>query len=382
MIYLDYNATTPCDSRVVEEMLPYFSEKFGNPASTTYPLAWQADEAVKRARSRVATLVGADPGELIFTSGATEAINLALKGWVQLYQSARPGDQLHVITSKIEHAAVLDTCRSLESKGLQVTYLDVTRDGKIDLGELKASIRKQTILIAIMMANNETGVIQDVGAISAIAKEHKVVFFSDTTQAVGKIPCRFRDSGIDMACISAHKLYGPKGVGVLYISRQNPRIRLHPQLHGGGHEQEMRSGTLNVPGIVGLGKACELAVEPGQEMEQVRILRDELELGLKDIAGLMINGEHSERLPNVSNVGFKDIHAGQLIRLINNDLAISIGSACNAADSKPSHVLKAMGVDEAYLYGSVRFSLGKPTNREEIQTTISLIKNNILNIQK
>lgn len=377
MIYLDYNATTPCDESVLAAMLPYFTTKYGNAAATTYPLAWQADEAVKIARKQVAALVGAAESEIIFTSGATESINLALKGLYDLYLASRPTETFHIITCKTEHSAVLDTCKYLATKGAHITYLDVDAAGRIVLEDLKNAIQENTIMIAIMMANNETGVLQDIAGIHEIATERKIVFFSDTTQAVGKIPCDFRALGIDMACISAHKIYGPKGVGALYLSRKQPRVRVMAQQHGGGHENGMRSGTLNVPGIVGLGKACALSVTNMNDITAISKKRDKLQSGLMQIAGAKVNGSVEERLPNVLNIGFKGLSAQHLIPKISQSLALSIGSACNAADKKPSHVLAAMGLSEDYLHGSLRLSIGWDTSDADIETTIAILTNNI-----
>ncbi len=379
MIYLDYNATTPCAPEVLQEMLPYFTQKFGNPAATTYPLAWQADEAVKIARQDVADALGVLPEEIVFTSGSTESINLAIKGWLKINTLSQPKKKYHIITSAIEHAAVLDTCEDIENDGHELTVLPVNSQGFIKAEDLRNSIQENTILIAIQYANNENGVIQNIQELTAIAKERKIVFFSDTTQTIGKMDCKVKDLGIDMACVSGHKIYGPKGVGALYISRKNPRVRLHPLLHGGGHEKGRRSGTLNVPGIVGLGKACARIPQNLEQMHHVLVLRNKLEDELKTINGLIIYGENADRLPNCVQFGINNVNAKLLIGKINNDLAISIGSACNAADSKPSHVLQAMNIPEAYLNGSFRMSLGIYSTEEEVMKAVLILKTALKN---
>jgi len=370
MIYLDYNATTPCDDEVLADMLPFFREKFGNASSKTHPYGWIADEAVERARRRVAKLIGAEAGEIIFTSGATESCNLAIKGIFELFRRFEGNVEgiakKHIITCVAEHKAVLDTCEHLKRWGAEVTYLGVDTKGKIDLDELKANIRADTLLIAVMYANNETGIIQPVQEIAAIAKREKIIFFSDATQAVGKMRVDVNKDGIDALALSAHKIYGPKGVGALYIRRKMPRVRLAAQMDGGGHEAGFRSGTLNVPGIVGLGKAAMLCMEQGErEWEQVKLLRDELEEQLLRIDGAKVNGGGGERLPNVCNIAFKDIKAERLVVLLNTKIAFSLGSACTSAVKEPSHVLKAMGKSIPEIEGSVRLSLGRYTTAEE-----------------
>lgn len=352
-------------------MLPYFSQKFGNAASKTHPYGWIADEAVEQARRQVARLIGATEQEVIFTSGSTEGCNLALKGVFELY--AVKGN--HIITCVTEHKAVLDTCQHLEQRGATVTYLPVDAAGLISLEELEAAIRPETILIAVMYANNETGVIQPVKAIGAIAKKHKVLFFSDATQAAGKLPLDVQTDGIDLLALSAHKLYGPKGVGALYIRRKGPRVSLKAQIDGGGHERGFRSGTLNVPGIAGLGKACSLCSE-GMEAEQQRLrsLRDQLEQGLLQSGDVSVNGSLQSRMPHVSNLSFRGIKAERMISALNSELAFSVGSACTSASKAPSHVLEAMGLDQASLDGAIRFSLGRFTTAEEIAQTINLVR--------
>ena len=309
-VYLDYNATTPCDERVVEAMLPFFTKHFGNAASRSHPYGWEAEEGVEYAREQLAKLVGAEPKEIIFTSGATEAVNLALKGVFQMY----PGKGNHIITVNTEHKAVLDTCRRLEAVGGEVTYLNVKPDGIIDLEELEASIRPTTILIAVMYANNETGTIQPVKEIGAIAKNHGVLFFTDATQAVGKIPVNVLEDEIDLMAFSAHKIYGPKGVGALYVRRKNPRVKITPQIDGGGHEKGLRSGTLNVPAIVGFGKAAELALnEMKTESKRLSALRDKFESEVLKLDGTAMNGSTVKRLPHVSNISFGYVDGNALM---------------------------------------------------------------------
>lgn len=370
MIYLDYNATTPCDPAVVEAMLPYFSEKFGNAASKTHPYGWIADEGVAQARSQVAALLQAESQEIIWTSGATEGCNLALKGVYEMY--AAKGN--HIITAATEHKAVLDTCRHLQRKGANVTYLEVDEAGLIDLEMLEQTIRPETILIAVMMANNETGVLQPVAEIGRLAKKHGVLFFTDATQAAGKIPISVADAGIDILALSGHKFYGPKGVGALYIRRRDPRVRLLAQIDGGGHERGFRSGTLNVPGIVGLGKAASLAMNlMAEEKERLQRLRNRLEQSLLSITGTKVNGGEAPRIAHVSNLSFAGIKAERLIAALNSQVAFSVGSACTSASKEPSHVLEAMGLSEGRIQGAIRLSLGRFTTKMEIDQAIALI---------
>lgn len=365
-IYMDYNATTPCDPQVVEAMLPWFTENFGNAASRTHAYGWQAEEAVKLAREQVAQLIGATPDEIVFTSGATESVNLALKGAFDMY--ARKGN--HIITVATEHKAVLDTCKHLEKVGAEITYLPVDENGIITIDELRAAIKPSTILIAVMYANNETGVIQLIKEISVVAKENGVLFFSDATQAVGKIPVNVISDGIDMMAFNAHKIYGPKGVGALYVRRRDPRVKLTALIDGGGHEKGMRSGTLNVPGIVGFGKACELCEENmAAEAGHLKLLRDKLEAGLSGV----VNGKNTARLSHVTNISFGE----QLISAINKEVAVSSGSACTSALIEPSYVLKAMQVEDEAAFNSIRFSLGRFTTEEEIDYVIKKINNDI-----
>src|SRR5687768_1137380 len=374
-IYLDHNATTPCDPRVVETMVPYFTQSFGNAASRNHPFGWQAEEAVDYAREQVATMIGAEPKEIIFTSGATEADNLAIKGVYETYASK--GN--HIITCNIEHKAVLDTCRHLEKLGAEVTYFNVQSNGLIDLNELEAAIQPNTSLIALMYANNETGTIMPIKEISKIAKKHGVIFFSDATQAVGKIEVNVIEDGIDLLAMTAHKIYGPKGVGALYVRRKNPRVKLTAQIDGGGHEKGMRSGTLNVPGIVGFGKACELCVnEMKQDAERLSKLRDKLENALLQLEETSINGDKEHRLPHVSNITFKYVEGEGLLMGFNKEIAISTGSACTSATLEPSYVLKALGLSDDLAYSSLRFGLGRFTTEEEIDYVIDKISETII----
>ena len=369
-IYLDHNATTPCDQRVVEAMLPYFNTQFGNAASRNHVYGWYAAEAVDIAREQVAGLIGAEPKEIIFTSGATESDNLAIKGVYETYA----GKGNHIITCVTEHKAVVDTCRHIEKLGGEVTWLPVDAAGTIDLQALEAAIKPATVLIAIMYANNEIGTIQPVREISAIAKKHGVIFFCDATQAVGKIPVDVQNDGIDLLALSAHKLYGPKGTGALYVRRKNPRVKLSAQIHGGGHEREMRSGTLNVPGIVGLGKACELCK---QEMEtdaqHTGMLRDKLEKALLQLEHTRVNGNRQHRLPHVTNISFQYVEGEGLLMGFNKDIAVSTGSACMSASIEPSYVLRAIGLPDDLAHSSLRFSLGRNTTEEEIDYAIEQV---------
>lgn len=378
MIYLDYNATTPCDPGVVEAMLPYFTEKFGNAASRTHAYGWIADEGVTQARKQVAELIGAGPEEIVFTSGATESCNLALKGVWEMYGSK--GN--HIITCATEHKAVLDTCRHLQRKGADITLLGVNKQGLIDMEALEAAIKPSTVLIAIMYANNETGVIQPVQAIGAIAKKYQVLFFTDATQAVGKVKISVQEDGIDLLALSGHKFYGPKGVGALYVRRRDPRVRLLAQIDGGGHERGFRSGTLNVPGIVGLGKASAICQEKMiSDAARLGSLRQQLEQALLAVAGTEINGYGANRLPHVSNLSFKNLKAERLVAALNGQIAFSVGSACTSAEKAPSHVLEAMELDEEQLYSSIRLSMGRFTTEEEIGIAIATITKAIRELQ-
>jgi cysteine desulfurase len=378
-IYLDNNATTPMDPRVLEAMLPYFVEKFGNAASRNHSFGWVAEEAVDYAREQVAKLIGADPKEIIFTSGATEADNLALKGVFEMY--ATKGN--HIITATTEHKAVLDTCKHIEKMGGQVTYLNVKADGLIDLTELENAITDKTILIAIMYGNNEIGVVQPVKEISAIARKRGVLFFTDATQAVGKIPVDVNADGIDLMAFSAHKMYGPKGVGALYVRRKNPRVKVTAQMDGGGHERGMRSGTMNVPGIVGFGKCCEIAMnEMEAEGKRLSILRDKLENALMELEEAYVNGNVDHRLPHVCNISFKYVEGEGLMMGFNKNIAVSSGSACTSASLEPSYVLKALGLGDDLAHSSLRFGLGRFTTEAEIDFTVDAIKTTVLKLRE
>jgi cysteine desulfurase len=369
-IYLDHNATTPCDPRVVEAMIPYFTNSFGNAASRNHPFGWQAEEAVDYAREQVAKLIGADPKEIIFTSGATEADNLAIKGVFEMYASK--GN--HIITCNIEHKAVLDTCKHIEKEGGEVTYLKVNPDGLIDMKELEAAIKPTTILIAIMYANNEIGTVMPMKEISALAKKKGILVFSDATQAVGKIPVDVNKDGIDLMAFTAHKMYGPKGVGALYVRRKNPRVKVTAQMDGGGHERGMRSGTLNVPGIVGFGKACEICMnEMEEETKRISALRDRLETALMKTEEAYINGSTQHRLPHVTNISFKYVEGEGLLMGFNKDIAVSSGSACTSASLEPSYVLKALGLGDDLAHSSLRFGLGRFTTEDQIDYTVEAV---------
>jgi cysteine desulfurase len=369
-IYLDHNATTPCDPRVVDAMVPYFTQNFGNAASRNHPFGWQAEEAVDYAREQVAKLIGADPKEIIFTSGATEGDNLAIKGVFEMYA----GKGNHIITCNIEHKAVLDTCKHIEKLGGEVTYLKVQDDGLINLQELEAAIKPTTILISLMYANNEIGTVMPMKEISAIAKKHGVLVFSDATQAVGKIPVNVNKDGIDLMAFTSHKMYGPKGAGALYVRRKNPRVKVTAQMDGGGHERGMRSGTLNVPGIVGFGKACEICMqEMDQDAERIVKLRDKLENALLSLEEAYLNGHKQYRLPHVSNISFKYVEGEGLLMGFNKDIALSSGSACTSASLEPSYVLKALGLGDDLAHSSLRFGLGRFTTEDQIDYTIEAV---------
>lgn len=373
-IYLDYNATTPADKRVLETMLPYFTEKFGNSSSRTHSFGWIAEDAVKTARQQVADLINCLEQEVIFTSGSTEAINLAIKGVWENYQLKGK----HIITVKTEHKAVLDTCEILEKKGATITYLNVDREGVIDLQELKNALTPQTILVAIMYANNETGVIQPIKEIADLVHTNNSLFFCDATQVVGKINIDVQEEHIDIMCLSAHKFYGPKGVGALYVRRKDPRVTLSPQIDGGGHERGLRSGTLNVTGIVGLGKACEIAkLDMWDDSARISKLRTRLEQFLCELPNTYINGSTKNRLFNTTNICFQGNRSETIIKKIPN-IAVAMGSACTSAIAEPSHVLKAMGLSDEDTYSSIRFSIGKYTTEAEIKETIETVKNAIL----
>ncbi|MBZ5703563.1 MAG: IscS subfamily cysteine desulfurase, partial [Acidobacteriia bacterium] len=362
-VYFDNHATTPVDPRVLEAMLPYFTEKFGNAASRNHPFGWAAEQAVEEARAQVASLINATPKEIIWTSGATESDNLMIKGVAEMYREK--GN--HIITQAIEHKAVLDTCKRLEKNGYEVTYLPVQKDGRVDPEDVRKALTPKTILITIMYANNEIGVINPIAEIGKIAREHGAFFAVDAVQAVGKIPVDVQKDNIDLLAISAHKIYGPKGVGALYVRRRNPRVQLSAIIDGGGHERGMRSGTLNVPGIVGLGKACEICQkEMAEEGARMRKLRDRLKDGLMaKLDELFINGSMEHRLPNNLNISFAYVEGESLLMGI-NDVAVSSGSACTSATLEPSYVLKALGVGEDLAHTSIRFGLGRFNTEEEV----------------
>ena len=362
-IYMDNHATTPMDPRVLEEMLPYFTQKFGNSASRNHSFGWEAEQGVEQARERIAKLVGATAKEIIFTSGATESDNLALKGVAEMYKEK--GN--HIITAVTEHKAILDTCKRLEKYGCRVTYLPVKGDGLVDLEDLKRALDDKTILVSIMFANNEIGVIQPVEQIGAICRERGVLFHSDATQAVGKVPVDVNQMKIDLMSISAHKMYGPKGIGALYVRRKNPRVQISAMIDGGGHERGMRSGTLAVPNIVGLGKACELCMqEMPEESKRLAALRDRLRSRIeKDLDEVYVNGTMEHRLPGNLNMSFAYVEGESLLMGI-SDIAVSSGSACTSATLEPSYVLKALGTGDDLAHSSIRFGLGRFNTEAEV----------------
>ena len=370
LIYLDNNATTPCDPRVVDAMIPYFYEKHGNAASRSHQFGWEAEDAVDYAREQVAKLIGAEEKEIIFTSGATESNNLAIKGVFEMY--AKKGN--HIITAETEHKAILDTCKHLEKQGAEITYMKVQEDGLVNLAELEAAIKPTTILISLMWANNETGVIQPMREIAQLCEKHGVLFHSDATQAVGKIPTNARETGVHLMSFTSHKMYGPKGVGALYVSRKNPRVKVTAQMDGGGHERGMRSGTLNVPGIVGFGKAAEIALnEMQQDAERLSKMRDRLEKELCKLEETKINGNVDHRMPHVCNISFKHVEGEGLMMTFNQNVAVSSGSACTSASLEPSYVLVAMGLGDDLAHSSIRFSLGRFTTDEEVDFAIKVV---------
>jgi len=366
-IYFDYQATTPLDPRVLETMLPYFTEAFGNAASRSHTFGWTAEEAVERARGQIAALIGASPKEIVFTSGSTESINLALKGVAEMY--AEKGR--HIVTSEAEHKAVLDTCKHLEKQGFEVTYLAPTKAGRITTDMVRAALRPDTILVALMWANNEVGTLNPIREIGELCHEKNILLFTDATQAVGKVPVDVEKDRVDLLCLSGHKIYGPKGVGCLYVRRKNPRVRLVAQVDGGGHERGMRSGTLNVPGIVGLGKACELCrTEFEKDLAHTQSLRDHFEKRIfASLDHVHLNGDKEHRLPNNSNLSFSYVEGESMIMGI-KDIAVSSGSACTSASLEPSHVLRAMGVGDELAHSSIRFGFGRFTTKEEVDYAI------------
>jgi cysteine desulfurase len=362
-IYMDYHATTPMDPRVFEAMKPYFMETFGNSASRNHSFGWEAEEAVEKSRKQIADLIGATPKEIVFTSGATESNNLALKGVAEMY--AEKGN--HIITAATEHKAVLDTCKRLEKHGIRVTYLPVQANGLVDLDMLKEAITDKTILVSIMYANNEIGVLQNMAEIGKIAKAKGVLVHSDATQAVGKVPVNVIKDNIDLMSMSGHKIYGPKGVGALYVRRKSPRVQITAQMDGGGHERGMRSGTLNVPGIVGLGEACALCqAEMPEESKRMAYLRDRLRSKLEaQLDEVYVNGTMEHRVPNNLNISFAYVEGESLLMGI-NDIAVSSGSACTSATLEPSYVLKALGAGDDLAHSSIRFGLGRFNTEEEV----------------
>ena len=369
-IYLDNNATTPLDPRVLEAMLPYFNSKFGNAASRNHAFGWAAEEAVDYAREQVAQLIGANEKEIIFTSGATESDNLAIKGVFEMYKEK--GD--HIITCVSEHKAVLDACKHLEKLGAKVTYLPVQADGMIDLLQLESAMTEKTILVSIMFGNNEIGVVQPIREIAAIAHKYGALFMTDATQAVGKIPVNVITDGIDLMAFTAHKMYGPKGVGALYVRRKNPRVKVTAQMDGGGHERGMRSGTLNVPGIVGLGKAAEICrLEMAEESNRLSVLRNKLQTSLLQMEESYLNGHPTSRLPHATNISFKYVE-GEGLMMAMKDLAVSSGSACTSASLEPSYVLKSLGLSDDLAHSSIRFGLGRFTTEEEVDFAIEQTK--------
>lgn len=371
-VYLDYAATTPVDKRVAEKMIPYLTETFGNPASNSHAFGWEAEEAVEKARADIATLINADPKEIIFTSGATESDNLAIKGAANFYKTKGK----HLITVKTEHKAVLDTMRELERQGFEVTYLDVQENGLVDLDVLKAAIREDTILISVMWVNNEIGVVQDIPAIGEICRERKIIFHVDAAQACGKVPVDVEAAKVDLLSMSGHKVYGPKGIGALYV-RRKPRVRLEAQMHGGGHERGFRSGTLPTHQIVGMGEAFRIAKEElEQDMAHYRKLRNIFLKGIEGIEEVYINGDLEHRAPNNLNVSFNFVEGESLIMAV-KELAVSSGSACTSASLEPSYVLRALGRNDELAHSSLRITFGRMTTEEEVQFAAELIKSKI-----
>ena len=371
-VYLDYAATTPVDKRVAEKMIPYLTETFGNPASNSHAFGWEAEEAVEKARADIAALINADPKEIIFTSGATESDNLAIKGAANFYKTKGK----HLITVKTEHKAVLDTMRELERQGFEVTYLDVQENGLVDLDVLKAAIRDDTILISVMWVNNEIGVVQDIPAIGKISRERKIIFHVDAAQACGKVPVDVEAAKVDLLSMSGHKVYGPKGIGALYV-RRKPRVRLEAQMHGGGHERGFRSGTLPTHQIVGMGEAFRIAKEElEQDMAHYRKLRDIFLKGIEGIEEVYINGDLEHRAPNNLNVSFNFVEGESLIMAV-KELAVSSGSACTSASLEPSYVLRALGRNDELAHSSLRITFGRMTTEEEVKFAAELIKSKI-----
>jgi cysteine desulfurase len=378
-VYLDNNSTTPVDPRVLEAMLPYFTQQFGNAASRTHAYGWAASEAVEQARQQLASLINAHPKEIVFTSGATESINLALKGVYEAYSNK--GN--HIITVATEHKAVLDTCKHLEKLSAAITYLPVNNEGLINIDELEDNIKPSTILIAVMYANNEIGVIQPIQKIAAIARQHNILFFCDAAQATGKIPVDVIKDDISLLSFSAHKMYGPKGIGALYVRRKDPRARVIAQMDGGGHENNMRSGTLNVPAIVGFGKACELSMmEMDNEAERLYALKNRFENALLQQENVFVNGNVQHRLPHVTNLYFEGVSANRLLTSFSKSIAASSGSACTSALVEPSYVLKALGMSDERANNSLRFGLGRFTDDEQVDYAVKIITENVSKLRK
>jgi cysteine desulfurase len=376
-IYLDYSATTPVDPRVAAKMIPYLTEQFGNPASRSHSFGWETEKAVEEARAEVAKLVNCDPKEIVWTSGATESINLALKGAAHFYK----GKGKHLVSVKTEHKATLDSLRELERDGFEVTYLDVQDDGLVDLGQLEAALRPDTIVVSVMYVNNEIGVIQDIPAIGELCRGRGIIFHVDAAQATGKIPVDLGALKVDLMSFSAHKTYGPKGVGALFV-RRKPRVRIEAQMHGGGHERGMRSGTLPTHQIVGMGEAFRLArLEMAADNERIRMLRDRLLKGLSEIEEIYVNGDMEHRVPHNLNVSFNYVEGESLIMAI-KDVAVSSGSACTSASLEPSYVLRALGRSDELAHSSIRFTVGRFTTEEEIDYTVGLLKQKISKLRE
>lgn len=376
-VYLDYSATTPIDPRVVDAMMPYLTESFGNPASRSHSFGWSAEKAVESSRKFVSELVGCDPKELVWTSGATESINLALKGAASFYKDKGK----HVVTIKTEHKATLDACRELEREGFEVSYLDVMENGLIDIEAFKSSLREDTILVSVMFVNNEIGVIQDIESIGEICRDRKIVFHVDSAQATGKVAIDLKNLKVDLMSFSAHKTYGPKGVGALFV-RRKPRVRLHAQIHGGGHERGMRSGTLPTHQIVGMGKAFQLAsLESASENNRIMSLRDMLWDGLSAIEEVYLNGDMDMRVPHNLNVSFNFVEGESLLMAI-KDIAVSSGSACTSASLEPSYVLRALGRNDELAHSSIRFSIGRYTTEEHVKFTVGLLKDQVARLRE
>ncbi|MCS6765018.1 MAG: IscS subfamily cysteine desulfurase [Candidatus Protistobacter heckmanni] len=375
-LYMDYSATTPVDPRVVDKMIPYLREQFGNPASRTHAFGWAAEAAVEEAREQVAALVNADPREIVWTSGATESINLAIKGAANFYS----GKGKHIITLKTEHKATLDTCRELERQGFEVTYLDVKEDGLLDEVAFVAALRPDTIIVSVLLVNNEIGVIQDIARVGEICRERGIIFHVDAAQATGKVGIDLQQLKVDLMSFSAHKTYGPKGVGALFV-RRKPRVRIEAQIHGGGHERGMRSGTLPTHQIVGMGEAFRIAKEEmAVENERIRMLRDRLWRGLSEIEEVYLNGDMDSRVPHNLNVSFNYVEGESMIMAL-KDIAVSSGSACTSASLEPSYVLRALGRNDELAHSSIRFTVGRFTTEEEIDYTVQTVKDKIAKLR-